>query len=157
MTSGTQESIADREIIISRRYDAPPALVWRALTEREHVAQWWGPDGFTLTTAEMDVRVGGVWRFTMHGPDGVDYPNLIQYHIIREPELLGFTHSDDENGEIAFEASITLAAADGGTELTLRQVHPTKEARDYVVREHGAIEGGKQTLARLAEHLKSMR
>lgn len=156
MTPQTQEPIADREISLSRHFDAPPELVWRALTESEHVAHWFGPNGFTITTKEMDVRVGGVWRFIMHGPDGVDYPNLVTYHTVRKPELLEYTHSDD-GGERSFEASMTLVAVDGGTELTLRQVHPTKAVRDYVVREIGAIEGGKQTLARLAEHLKSMR
>ena len=155
MTSQAQESVADREITLSRHFNASRELVWRALTESEHVAHWFGPNGFSITATEMDVREGGVWRFVMHGPDGVDYPNLITYHTVRKPELLEYTHSDDGGGR-SFVASMTLVAADGGTTLTLRQVHPSKEVRDYVVREIGAIEGGKQTLARLAEHLKSM-
>ncbi len=68
----------DREIVLTRRIKAPRELVWEAYTKPEHVMQWYGPNGFTLTIHEMDVRVGGVWRFMMHGPDGTDYPNPIE-------------------------------------------------------------------------------
>lgn len=71
---------ADREIVITRVFDAPREQVFDAWTDSEHVSQWWGPNGFTTTTHEMDVRPGGVWRFIMHGPDGVDYKNRIVYN-----------------------------------------------------------------------------
>ena len=63
------------EIKITRIYDAPLEAVWDAWTDPEQVAQWWGPRGFTLTTHSKDLRPGGTWRYTMHGPDGTDYPN----------------------------------------------------------------------------------
>src|SRR4051794_34340238 len=65
----------DREIVATRIFEAPRELVFTMWTDREHVAKWWGPRGFTNTIHEMDVRPGGTWRFVMHGPDGTDYPN----------------------------------------------------------------------------------
>jgi len=65
----------EREITLSRLFDAPREVVFDAWTDPRQIAAWWGPDGFTNTIQEMDVRPGGVWRFVMHGPDGVDYPN----------------------------------------------------------------------------------
>ena len=67
------------EIRITRIYDAPLKAVWDAWTDPEQVAQWWGPRGFTITTHSKDLRPGGNWNYTMHGPDGVDYPNKTQY------------------------------------------------------------------------------
>ena len=79
---------AAREIVAARVFDAPRELVFDAWTDPEHVAQWWGPNGFTNTIHEMDVRPGGVWRFVMHGPDGVDYNNKIVYIEVVKPERL---------------------------------------------------------------------
>ena len=69
----------DRSIVLSRMLQAPREQVFELWTSPEHLANWWGPNGFTLTTHEADIRPGGVWRFTMHGPDGVDYPNVLRY------------------------------------------------------------------------------
>ena len=62
-------------IVVKRLVDAPRELVWTAWTEPKHIAQWWGPNGFTNTIHAMDVKPGGVWRFIMHGPDGTHYPH----------------------------------------------------------------------------------
>ena len=78
-TNSPTGETAQRELVITRIFDAPRELVWRAWTDPKHVAQWWGPNGFTNTIHEMDVRPGGVWRFVMHGPDGVDYANKIVF------------------------------------------------------------------------------
>src|SRR6266852_4602923 len=78
----------DREIVITRLLDAPRELAFQAWTEPQHVAHWWGPNGFTNTIHEMDVRPGGVWRFIMHGPDGTDYKNEIVYVEVVKPERL---------------------------------------------------------------------
>ena len=77
-----------RSIIGSRVLDAPRALVFSAWTNPKHLAQWWGPNGFTTTTHAYDFRPGGVWRFVMHGPDGRDYQNRITFDEIVPPELL---------------------------------------------------------------------
>lgn len=145
---------SDREIVLTRVLNAPRELVFRAWSSPEHLARWWGPDGFTTTTYEMQFEPGGVWRYMMHGPDGTDYPNKVAYREIVEPEKIIYDHSDDGTGPIHFQVTATFASEGTQTRLTMRLVFPTAEARDYVVREYGAIEGGRQTLARLAAYVE---
>jgi uncharacterized protein YndB with AHSA1/START domain len=146
---------ADREIVISRLLDAPLERVWDAWIDPKAVAQWFGPNGFTITTHEMDVRPGGVWRFTMHGPDGVDYRDRVDYSEVVQPERLVYVHSGDDDPN-RFDVTVTFELQGGKTLLTMRSVFATAEERARVVREVGAIEGGKQTLARLAEYVEQM-
>jgi uncharacterized protein YndB with AHSA1/START domain len=146
----------DREIVFSRVFDAPPEVVFEAWTRPEHLARWWGPRGFTTTTHEMDFRPGGVWRLTMLGPDGVEYPNKIVYDEIVRPERIVYSNRGGQDGVPAqFQSTVTFVAAGPKTQLTMRLVFPSTEARDAVVTKYGAVEGGKQTLERLAEHLSS--
>jgi len=152
---------ADREVVLTRLVDAPRERVWEAFTKPEHLEQWWGPNGFSITTKEIDVREGGTWRFVMHGPDGTDYPNHIVFTELKEPERMSHDHGGDDGpserlgraGKVHFQATITFDEQDGKTLITMKSVFPTAEALAYVVKEHGAIEGGKQTLGRLAEYL----
>ena len=81
-------STADREVVIESTLNAPRELVWRAWTEADQIAAWWGPNGFTNTVHEMAVQPGGVWRLNMHGPDGTDYPNKIVYREMRSRAAL---------------------------------------------------------------------
>ncbi len=146
---------AEREMTISRVFDAPRELVWEAWTNPEHVAQWWGPDGFSTTIKKMDFRVGGVWKLVMHGPDGRDYPNSSIFREIVEPERIVFSHgggSKDMPGA-HFMATWTFEALGNQTRVTMHALFDTPEERELVIREYGAYEGGKQTLARLAEFL----
>lgn len=145
----------EREIVLSRTYDAPRELVWQAWTRPEHMARWWGPNGFTTVTSEMEVRPGGVWRFVMHGPDGTDYQNLAEYIEVVEPELLVYNHGDGENRERDFHVTVTFAEEGGRTTVTSRMLLQSAEARAHVVG-FGAVELGKQTFERLVEHLKTM-
>ena len=115
------ESTADREIVMTRTVNAPRELVWAAWTQADHIAAWWGPNGFTTTHKEMKVAVGGVWRFTMHGPDGKDWPNRIVYREVVKPERLVYDHDDDEVGARSFVSTVTFEDLDGKTRLTLRQ------------------------------------
>jgi len=149
---------SDREIVVSRLLDAPRELVWRAWTDPQHVVHWWGPHGFTTTIERMEVRPGGVWKLVMHGPDGADYPNKSIFREVVEPERIVFSHSGGRAGGpgVSFEMTWTFEALGSKTRLTVRQVFASVEVHDRVVREFGAIEGGKQTLERLAEHLTEM-
>jgi len=148
---------SDREIRLTRTYDAPRDLVFEAWIDPVHVAEWWGPAGFTTTILEMDPRPGGTWRFIMHGPDGVDYPNRIDYLEITRPERLVYTHaSDEESPQVQFEATLNFAERAGQTELSLRMLFRTAAERDLVVEQYGAIEGGIQHLQRLADYLAKM-
>jgi uncharacterized protein YndB with AHSA1/START domain len=153
-TSSPATEPSDREIVFTRLFDAPRELVWEAWTDPQQVVQWWGPRGFTTTTHEMAVRPGGVWRFIMHGPDGTDYPNKIVYTEVVPPERLAYTHGSDDGDESGqFQVTVTFTDQDGKTRLTMRSLFASAEERDKVVKEYGAIEGGNQTLDRLAEHL----
>jgi uncharacterized protein YndB with AHSA1/START domain len=150
-------STADREIVITRLLNAPRELVFQAWTDPEHVDKWWGPTGFTNETYEMDVRPGGVWRYMMHGPDGVDYPSKNVFVEVVRPERLVYDHGWDREGAGPdFRATATFEEEGGKTRLTMRMVFPTAAARDYVVREVKAIEGGNQTVDRLAAYLERM-
>ncbi len=147
---------SDREIVISRIVDAPPERVFDAWATVEQAEKWWGPNGFTTTTKHADVRPGGEWRFTMHGPDGTDYENRIVFVEVARPERIVYRHDDDpddsETPGIAFRTTVTFVPEGDGTKVTLRMVFPDGAARDRVVREVGAVEGGVEHLSRLAEH-----
>lgn len=152
------ENTSDREIVISRVVDAPRALVWEAWANPRHVVNWWGPRGFTTTIEQMNFRPGGVWSHVMQGPDGVKYPNKSTFKEIVHQERIVYSHGGGREGGkgATFTATWTFEdAGPGRTKLTGRLVFPSTDARDFVVREYGAIEGGHQTLARLAELLPS--
>ncbi len=146
------ETTTDREIVITRLISAPRERVFEAWTTAEHLAKWWGPNGFTITTKEFDFRVGGLWRFTMHGPNGRDYPNHIVFTDIVQPERIANDHGADD-GKVHFQAIITFEEQGNATQITMRSVFPSAEERDRVIKEHGAIEGGTQTLGRLADYV----
>jgi uncharacterized protein YndB with AHSA1/START domain len=143
----------EREIVLTRLLDAPRELVYEAWTNPEHLPRWWGPRGFTATTQEIDVRVGGQWRFILSGPDGTDYPNVIEYRELVRPERIVYAHGADEPD--MFDVTVTFTEEDGKTRVTSRMVFPTKEERAATAA-FGAVELGNQTLERLAEHLATM-
>ena len=150
---------ADNEIIFSRVLHAPRALVWQAWADPKHVTHWWGPRGFTTTVEQHDFRVGGMWKHIMHGPDGTNYPNKSTFKEIVPLERITFSHGGgrEEGPGATFTATWTFETVeDNKTRLTGRMVFPSKEARDFVVKEFGAIEGGKQTLERAAEYTAAL-
>lgn len=152
----TFAALADREIVLTRIFEAPRELVFKARTTPERVAPWWGPNGFTTTIHVMDVRPSGMWRFMMHGPNGVDYPNRIVYTEVHAPERLDFDHGGDRDEDFPqFHVTVIFADMGGRTELTPRMLFPTTEACKNT-KDFGAVEGGNQTLGRLAEYLESM-
>jgi len=143
---------ADRELVFTRLLDAPRELVFDAFTRPEHVKQWWGPNGFTNTIHEMDVRPGGRWRHVMHGPDGRDYENDIVFVEVKRPERLAFKHIPGKE-PVSHETTIDFADKGGRTEVTMRLVFTTASARAKVVTDYRVDEGGRQTLERLAAFL----
>ncbi len=157
MKNSTAEHFtSDREILITRVFDAPRELVWKVWTTPEHIAQWWGPKGFSTTIVEFELRVGGRFKHTMHGPDGSDYPNLSVFREIVPLEKIVYSHGGGKEGGVGahFEATWTFeTVGENRTRVTGRSIFPTQKDRDHVVQEYGAVEGGKQTLARLAEHV----
>ena len=150
------QEASTREILVTRELAAPRELVWAAMTDPEQVIHWWGPRGFTTAIEQMDVRPGGVWKHVMRGPDGTNYPNESVFQEVVPPERLVFAQGGHREGgpSINFVSTWTFdTVASGKTRVTIRMVFPSADARNLVVREFGAIEGAKQTLERLGEHL----
>jgi uncharacterized protein YndB with AHSA1/START domain len=146
-----------RSIIATRIFDAPRELVFEAWVDPKHLAQWWGPNGFTTTTSAFDGRPGGVWRFVMHGPDGRDYQNRITYEEVVRPERLVYSHGGSAGIEpVHFMVTVTFEDLGGKTRLNMHMLFPSAAQRDRVIGEYGADTGLAQTLARLAEHLAKL-
>jgi len=144
---------ADREIVATRVFDAPRALVFKAWTDEKYLARWWGPNGFTTTTHAMDFRVGGTWRFVMHGPDGRDFQNENVYVEIDEPERLVYRHLSAPK----HETTVTFADEGERTKVTVRMVFESAALREQTMKAFNAIEGLKQTLGRLGEYVAQMK
>jgi uncharacterized protein YndB with AHSA1/START domain len=145
---------SDREIVLTRVFDAPRRLVYDALTKPELLKRWFGPRGWSLTECEVDLRVGGAWRFVLSGPGGA---TMVMHGVYRElvpPER--DVHTERMDGYPG-EALVTgvLVETGGKTTLTGTVLYESKEIRDAVIAsgmEHGAAE----TYDRLAEHLASI-
>lgn len=147
----------DREIVVSRLIHAPPNLAFEAFTQVRHLSQWWGPHGFTTTTTSFAFRPGGVWEYVMHGPDGADYPNHVEWLEIIPPERIVLRHGSEADDPDAFVSTITLSEReDRHTLVTLRSLFNTRQQRDHVIEQYGAIEGAEQTLARLDGYVARM-
>lgn len=142
----------ERELVLRREVPFARELVWKAMTLPEHTNRWWGPDGFRNERVTMDFRVGGAWTFEMVGPDGTRYPNHSVFKEITPSSRLVFDHGDGER--MWFEATVILQETSIGTLITLRQLYPSRESRDEVIDKYGAIEGGKQHLAKLEAYVK---
>ena len=142
-----------RSIVGEREFDAPRDLVFAAFADPKHLAQWWGPNGFTTTTSQFEFRPGGVWRHVMHGPDGRDYQNRITFEQIVRPERIVFRHGGGADVEpVQFRQTVVFEDLGGGrTRIVWRQDYPSAAERDRIAKEYGAAEGMAQCLARLAE------
>jgi uncharacterized protein YndB with AHSA1/START domain len=145
-------------IIGIREFDAPRDLVFSAWTDPKHLAQWWGPNGFTTTTYSFDMRPGGIWRFVMHGPDGRDYQNLVTFEEVVPPERLVYRHGGSDDVEpVQFKQTVVFEDLGGRTRITWRGDFPSVAERDRVIKEYGAGKGLVETMARLAEFVAARR
>src|SRR5437762_13015071 len=146
--------VKDREISITRVFDAPRKLVFQVWTDPKHIGQWWGPKGFVTTTFSMDFRPGGTWRFVMHGPDGRDYQNLITFEEITPPERIVYRHGGADGVEpVQFRQTVIFEDLGGRTRLIWRGDFPSAAERDRVIKDYGADKGLAQTMARLADYV----
>jgi uncharacterized protein YndB with AHSA1/START domain len=147
-----------RSIIGMRIFDAPRDLVFSAFTDPKHLAQWWGPDGFTTTTHSFDFRPGGTWRFVMHGPDGRDYQNRVTYDEIVPSERIVYHHGGGDDVEpVQFSTTVIFEdTGTGQTRLTWHGKFPSAEARARVIKDYGADKGLVQTMARLDDYVSAM-
>lgn len=148
MAAGSRQN----EIRITRIYDAPVAVVWNAFSDPAEVAKWWGPRGFTLTTHSKDLRPGGIWHYTMHGPDGVDYPNKTLYHEVEECRKLVYDHGGNDERTPLFRVTVLFSESDGKTLMELTMTLPSAEEAE-ATRRFIRDAGGNATWDRLAEYL----
>ncbi|TGK20399.1 SRPBCC family protein [Leptospira stimsonii] len=159
MEKNKAETIIEGNKVIYKRYfDVSVDLLFEAWSSQEHLSEWWGPDGFTLTTNSLDFSNGGIWDFVMHGPDGHDYKNKIQFTEIKKPHSIFYKHLGDGEGtkDVDFESKILFEEAGEGSNLTMEQIFPSKEELERVNQKYGAIEGGKQHMENLAKYLKKI-
>ena len=140
------------ELKLTRLYDAPVSAVWDAWTDPKQAAQWWGPRGFTLTTHSKDLRVGGTWRYTMHGPDGVDYPNVARYFEVESHRRLVYDHGGADDTPPMFRVTVTFSETPRGTKMDMTMALPTPEAAEET-RKFIKKAGGNATWDRLSEFL----
>ena len=144
---------SDREIVLTRVFDAPRRLVWDAFTKPELLKRWFGPRGWSLVVCEVDLRVGGGFRFMLRGPGGQNMGMSGVYREIAAPERSVHMESfDDYPGES--QVTAVFAEQEGRTSLTATVLYPSKEVRDIVIQtgmEHGAAESYDKLAEVLAE------
>jgi uncharacterized protein YndB with AHSA1/START domain len=143
----------DNELRIVRVFDAPVELVWKAWTDEKHVGNWWGPRGFTLTSKSKDVRPGGKWIYTMHGPDGVDYPNIATYYEVEEFAKLVYDHGATETTPALFRVTVTFEQINKQTVMDMTMTVASAEAAKQM-QQHIKDAGGNGTWDRLGEYLE---
>lgn len=142
----------DRELFLTRTLNAPIALVWEVWTQPDHIARWWGPNGFTNTISVMDMHAGGEWNLVMHGPDGTDYINKsifkevipfkkIVYEHISYPKLVG---------------TIEFEAQGDQTFITWHMLFESREQFLEVAKAHKVVEGQKQNVEKLEAYLSGI-
>lgn len=142
----------DRELLLSRTLNAPVGLVWEVWTQPDHIANWWGPNGFTNTITKMDFKPGGEWDLVMHGPDGTDYRNKsIFKEIVRQKKIV-YEHVSGPK----FLASITFEERGEQTVITWHMLFETREEFIQTVKTFKADEGLKQNLEKLDLYLKGL-
>lgn len=141
------------ELRISRLYDAPVKVVWDAWTDPKKAAKWWGPRGFTITTHSKDLRPGGHWSYTMHGPDGVNYENRTHYFEVEKYQRLVYDHGGSEDRPPLFRVTVNFSEVKGKTQMEMIMALPTpeaaKETKKFIKQANG-----NSTWDRLAEYLE---
>lgn len=150
--------IENNKVTYKKFVDVPIELAFESWTTHEHLSQWWGPDGFTITTKSLNFSPGGIWDFVMHGPNGDNYNNRIQYLEIREPKFISYRHLGDGEGgkDVDFESKIFFESSGSGTKLTMEQIFPSREELERINNKYGAIEGAKQHIGNLADYLENI-
>jgi uncharacterized protein YndB with AHSA1/START domain len=145
-------------LVTTREIDADPSSVWKAWTDPEKIAKWWGPAGFHSTVNELDLREGGRFDVVMHGPDGTDYPNVYVFDRVEELKQLVYTNlGSAQFGLAAFQSVVDIESIGGKTRVVLRARFASAADKRRHVEEFNAVEGSRQLLERLEEQAKTTR
>lgn len=142
------EENKSREICTEETFNVPVELMWKAWTDPDHIAVWWGPAGFTTTIHVMDVQQNGEWKLTLHGPDGTNYPNRSIYQEIDPFKKIVFEHFNPH-----FITTVLFTSEGQKTKLTWTMLFDSPEMREIIVKTHNADEGQEQNMERLANYL----
>lgn len=145
----TKNDTKDRELLLSRKLNAPVELVWEVWTQPEHIANWWGPNGFTNTIRVMEVRPGGEWDLVMHGPDGTDYKNKSIFKEVIPFKKLVYEHISAPR----FVATVWFEQQGEQTLLTWHMLFETAEEFIRTVKTFKADEGLRQNVEKLSVYL----
>lgn len=137
------EEIVQREIVTTRVFDAPRALVFEAWTDPEQLKAWWGPRGFSNTFHVFEMKPGGLWRYIMHGPDGTDFNNESRFVEIVVPERIVLDHISSPQ----FRLTVLFEELGERTKLTFRQLFATSSVYSRVKR--FAVQGNEENFDRL--------
>jgi uncharacterized protein YndB with AHSA1/START domain len=138
-----------QEIVITRVFDAPPALVFKTFTDPTLIPQWWGPGYLTTTVERMEVRPGGIWRFVQRDAEGNQYAFHGVYHEVRPPERLVYTFEfEGQPGHVILE-TVAFVSQDGKTRLVDQSVFQSVADRDGMLQE-GMESGASESMERLA-------
>lgn len=149
--NNSAEAISDREIVNTRIFNASRELMFKAFSDPDHLVHWWGPKGFTNTFHEFDMRPDGIWRYVMHGPNGVDYENKSVFVEVVKPERIVLRHLEPIH---KFLLIVTFTELEGKTELTWRMIFDSVAECDKVRR--FAAEANEQNFDRLEAQLAKM-
>ncbi len=145
------EQIANRTLRTITIFKAPLGLVWEVWTNPAHIANWWGPQGFTNTIHQMDFEEGGEWRLTMHGPDGKNYPNRSVFK-----EIIPLQKIVSEHFNPHFMTTVLFETQNAETVVDWSLLFDSEEMFDIVVKAHKADEGQKQNVAKLEKYLSNL-
>ena len=147
---------SDREIVLTRVFDAPREVVFEAHSSCEHMSKWWGPRKYEFASCEIDFRQGGEWRIVHRGPDGEEYGFHGEYREIVPPERIVWTFEfEGMPGHVSVE-TLSLEEHDGKTTLTATSVYDTVEERDGML-ESGMESGAAESMDRLDEYLEVLK
>lgn len=141
----------NRELRITRTFKAPIELMWEVWTNPEHIANWWGPNGFTNTIHNMDFREGGEWKLTMHGPDGTNYPNRSIFKEIIPFKKIVFEHFNPH-----FITTVLFEARGEETFMEWSGLFDSAEMLQTIIKAHKADEGQKQNVERLEKYISNL-
>jgi uncharacterized protein YndB with AHSA1/START domain len=146
-----KNDLADRQLLITRVLNAPIELVWEVWTDPEHIAQWWGPNGFTNTISVMDLQPGGEWNLVMHGPDGTDYKNKSVFREVVKHKKIVYEHISAPK----FLTTIEFEKQGKQTLLKWHMLFETREQFIQTVKTFKADEGLKQNVEKLSRYLEA--
>lgn len=143
-------------LITTREMGVAPKRVWDAWTSPEKIAKWWGPAGFKSTVEEIDIHEGGKFKVVMHGPDGVDYPNVYVFDKVNEPHQLIYTNQGSkEFGLEPFQSVVDIESLNNKTKVTLKMRFTSEEEKQKHIQQFHAEEGSRQLLERLEAQAKN--